>query len=96
MSLLRANGGGVFSLAGIKSLPIVFIHCGGLCGGDRGAKTSVKQEDIGLLAEDNDIPSIPVDGLDLAAVYRVAHESVLRARRGGGPTLIECKPYRIV
>lgn len=35
------------------------------------------------------IPVIRVDGLDTVGVYRVAHESITRAREGGGPTIIE-------
>jgi hypothetical protein len=31
-------------------------------------------------------PSIPVDTQDVIAMYRVAHESIARARDGGGPT----------
>lgn len=33
-------------------------------------------------------PSIPVDARDVIAVYRVAHESIARAREGSGPTHI--------
>jgi len=33
-------------------------------------------------------PSIPVDAHDVIAMYRVAHESIERARDGGGPTHI--------
>ena len=33
-------------------------------------------------------PSIPVDTQDVIALYRVAHESITRARDGGGPTHI--------
>jgi TPP-dependent pyruvate/acetoin dehydrogenase alpha subunit len=36
---------------------------------------------------------IPVDGNDVVALYRVAQESIQRARRGVGPTLIDCKPW---
>jgi TPP-dependent pyruvate/acetoin dehydrogenase alpha subunit len=36
---------------------------------------------------------IPVDGDDVVAIYRVAQEAILRARRGVGPTLIDCKPW---
>ncbi len=39
------------------------------------------------------IYGIPVDGNDVVAVYRVAQESIQRARRGVGPTLIDCKPW---
>ena len=38
---------------------------------------------------------IPVDGADVVAVYRVATESISHARRGNGPTLIDCLPYCI-
>src|SRR6185295_18383362 len=34
------------------------------------------------------------DGMDAIAVYEAAHEAVARARRGDGPTLLECKTYR--
>ncbi len=37
------------------------------------------------------VPGITVDGNDVVAVYRVAEESVRRAREGHGPTLIDCK-----
>lgn len=36
---------------------------------------------------------IPVDGNDVVAIYRVAHEAIQRARRGVGPTIIDCKPW---
>ena len=40
------------------------------------------------------IPGVVVDGMDVVAVYEVAKEAVARARRGEGPTLLECKTYR--
>jgi TPP-dependent pyruvate/acetoin dehydrogenase alpha subunit len=36
-----------------------------------------------------------VDGNDVLDVYRAAREAVGRARRGEGPTLIECKTMRM-
>ncbi len=41
------------------------------------------------------MPGVLVDGNDLFAVYRAAREAVDRARRGGGPTLIEALTYRV-
>lgn len=41
-------------------------------------------------------PVITVDGNDVVAVYRVAQESIERARQGGGPTLIESRPFHNV
>lgn len=39
------------------------------------------------------IYGIPVDGDDVVAICRVAQEAIQRARRGAGPTLIDCKPW---
>lgn len=36
------------------------------------------------------MPRIPVDAHDVIAMYRVAHESIARAREGSGPTRILC------
>lgn len=41
------------------------------------------------------IPGKAVDGNDVLAVCEVTREAVARARRGAGPTLIECKTYRL-
>ncbi|MGC8549632.1 MAG: hypothetical protein ACP5M4_08020 [Acidobacteriaceae bacterium] len=38
-----------------------------------------------------DVPCIPVDTHDAVALYRVAQETILRARNHGGPSLIDCK-----
>lgn len=35
-------------------------------------------------------PSIPVDGNDVVAVFRVTQEAIRRAREGHGPAVIEC------
>jgi len=41
------------------------------------------------------MPGIAVDGNDILAVYQAAKEAVDRARRGDGPTLIECLTLRM-
>jgi pyruvate dehydrogenase E1 component alpha subunit len=38
---------------------------------------------------------IQVDGNDVFAVYRAAHQALERAREGGGPAFIECLTYRL-
>jgi hypothetical protein len=42
------------------------------------------------VAESMYMPVIPVDAGDVVAMYRVAHESIARARQSGGPTRILC------
>jgi pyruvate dehydrogenase E1 component alpha subunit len=41
------------------------------------------------------IPGIQVDGNDIFAVYAATKEAVDRARKGEGPSLIECYTYRL-
>jgi len=40
------------------------------------------------------IPSYRVDGNNVIEVYTVARKAVNNARRGGGPSFIECRTYR--
>jgi len=42
----------------------------------------------------DEVPIMTVDANDVVANYRVAFESISRARRGRGPTLINCIPFR--
>lgn len=48
---------------------------------------------IGRLAQRSGIPAMATDRNDAVAIYRVAQESLGRARSGGGPALIECAPF---
>jgi len=40
------------------------------------------------------MPGFEVDGADVFAVYDAAAGAIARARRGDGPTLLECKAFR--
>jgi TPP-dependent pyruvate/acetoin dehydrogenase alpha subunit len=77
------------TFASEKELPILFVcqEMVKLDGGTRDA-ASVKSRAFG-------VPAISVDGNDAVAVYRVASESISRARIGRGPTLIDCQSFRI-
>lgn len=54
------------------------------------AAETLAQEGLG-----HGIPGMQVDGNDILAVWVAAHEAVERARRGEGPSLIECLTYRL-
>jgi TPP-dependent pyruvate/acetoin dehydrogenase alpha subunit len=62
--------------AGVQKLPIVYVYSG----------TPAKN----IQAYSFGFPVIPVDGSDVVAVYRVAHECTIRAREDGGPSIIAC------
>jgi TPP-dependent pyruvate/acetoin dehydrogenase alpha subunit len=82
------------NLASIWKLPVVFV-----CENNGFAQTTPSHyhcaaEDIADRATAYNMPGFVVDGTDVFAVYEAAWEAVARARRGDGPTLIECKAFR--
>ena len=50
--------------------------------------------DIAAHAGAYGMPGVIVDGNDVLAVHAATGEAVARARRGDGPSLLECKTYR--
>jgi TPP-dependent pyruvate/acetoin dehydrogenase alpha subunit len=83
------------NLACIHKLPAVFI-----CNNNQYAySTPLSQqmpvENVADRAPAYGIPGIVVDGNDAIAVYRTARTAIERARQGLGPTLLECKTFRM-
>ncbi len=78
----------------VNDLPIVFVCQNNMWAESVSLKLQTKVQDIALKAQAYGFPGITVDGNDVVAVYRVASEAIARARKGAGPTLIECKTYR--
>ena len=78
--------------AAAQDLPMIFVWAHNL--GMKTRPNSKLLEEISTRAQACNIPAIPVDGNDVVAVYRVAFESVQRARNGGGPTVIEAHTHR--
>lgn len=82
------------NMAAIWNLPVVFV-----CENNGFAEsTSVKYASgSNTIAERSvayGIPGVRVEGKDLVAVYEAAGEAIDRARRGEGPTILECVTYR--
>jgi pyruvate dehydrogenase E1 component alpha subunit len=88
-------------LAANKSLPIIFVVEDNPWTDPASFEANEEEQDStagfdpGGKARSNGFPIITVDANDVVAVYRVAYESVERARQGGGPVLVEGKPYRL-
>jgi pyruvate dehydrogenase E1 component alpha subunit len=53
------------------------------------------KENIADLAFGYGMPGVVVDGQDVVAVYEAIQAAVDRARAGEGPSMVECKTYRI-
>lgn len=83
------------NMAGVMKLPVIFI-----CNNNGFAfSTPVeKQFAIKNLAERGPAYGMPgrtIDGNDVLVVYWAAGEAISRARRGEGPSFLECKTFRM-
>jgi pyruvate dehydrogenase E1 component alpha subunit len=82
------------NMAAAWKLPVVYVCENNLYGISVDIRKVTATKDIAIRAKAYDIPGILVDGNDVLEVYRVTKEAVERARKGEGPSLIECKTYR--
>jgi len=82
------------NLAAIWKLPVIFLCENNGYGATTPASTVMSVKDVAERAQAYAIPGSIVDGQDVLAVYAHVREAVERARRGGGPALIEAKTYR--
>jgi acetoin:2,6-dichlorophenolindophenol oxidoreductase subunit alpha len=82
------------NMASIWDLPVVFVCENNLYGLGTNQAKHQNITDISIRATSYGMPGVIVDGNDVDAVYEAAMEAVERARKGEGPTLIECKTYR--
>jgi acetoin:2,6-dichlorophenolindophenol oxidoreductase subunit alpha len=93
-----ANNEGAFhesiNMAAIWKLPVLFVCENNGYGMSVSTKRSTAVADVATRAAGYDIPGVIVDGNDFAAVAEASFLATERARRGEGPTLIECKTYR--
>ena len=83
------------NMASIWDLPVVFVCENNCYGMFTHEKLHCRVDDIADRASAYNIPGVAVDGNDITAVYEAAGEAIKRAREGKGPTLLECKTYRI-
>jgi len=76
--------------AGAHKLPILYVVKGAAANSPAAGSQNAHLDDFSFMARDYGFPGIIVDGGDVVAVWRVAQESLHRARNGAGPTLIDC------
>lgn len=82
------------NMASAWKLPVIFVCENNLYAMGTRQSRIMNIEDIADRAASYGIPGVSVDGNDVLAVYGAACIATERARRGEGPTLIECKTYR--
>jgi TPP-dependent pyruvate/acetoin dehydrogenase alpha subunit len=75
------------TFAGGHNLPFLFVSLSG----PNASEEIAWAEALSMKGKKYSLPLIAVDGYDVVAVYRVASEAIAHARKGHGPTLIDCR-----
>jgi TPP-dependent pyruvate/acetoin dehydrogenase alpha subunit len=83
------------NLAAILQLPVIFLCENNRYAIDTPTSKSMLIDDIAVRAESYGFPGMVIDGNDVLAVYQAVDQAAIRARSGEGPTLLECKTYRM-
>ena len=83
------------NMAGVMKLPVVFI-----CNNNGYAfSTPVEKQfavrSLSIRGPAYGMPGKTIDGNDVVVVYRAVGNAVARARRGEGPSFLECKTFRM-
>ncbi|MER3409007.1 MAG: pyruvate dehydrogenase [Thermoleophilia bacterium] len=94
-SSARGDAHEAMNLAGVRRLPVVFV-----CDNNQWAYSTPTYleyavERLADRAQAYGFEGVLVDGTDVLAVYREAKRAIEKARRGGGPTLLECLTLRM-
>jgi len=82
------------NLASAWDLPVIFVCENNLYAMGTSQKDVSNIKDIADRAKGYGIPGVIADGQDVLDVYKKAKVAVERAKKGEGPTLLECKTYR--
>src|SRR5512132_3439038 len=82
------------NFAGVQRLPIVFVCENNLYAYSVPLEKSMAIDDVADRAESYGFDGVAINGNDVLAVYQASLGAIARARKGDGPTLIECKTYR--
>jgi len=82
------------NFAGVQQLPIVFVCENNQYAYSVPLEKTMAIDDVAIRAEGYGFDGVAINGNDVLAVYQATQGALARARRGEGPTLIECKTYR--
>jgi TPP-dependent pyruvate/acetoin dehydrogenase alpha subunit len=83
------------NLAAVQKAPVVFI-----CNNNQYAYSTPLEKQMAVAsvadrAQAYGMPGVSIDGNDVLAVYEATRSAIARARTGGGPSLIECRTFRM-
>jgi len=83
------------NFAMLKKLPIVYVCENNLYSVFSHLNKRQATDDIHRRFEGLSVPGHCADGNNVIEVYRTAGKAIDNARRGGGPSFIECRTYRL-
>jgi len=83
------------NLAALWNLPVIFVCENNLYGFSTPASKTVSAKNIADRGLAYNIPGEIIDGNDVIAVYKSAAKAVKKAKESKGPTLLECRTYRL-
>jgi TPP-dependent pyruvate/acetoin dehydrogenase alpha subunit len=82
------------NLATAWKVPVVFVCENNLYGISVSIKEACALDRLADRSAGYGMPGVCVDGNDVLAVREAVNDAVKRARKGEGPTLVECQTYR--
>jgi TPP-dependent pyruvate/acetoin dehydrogenase alpha subunit len=82
------------NIAALWKLPIVFVCENNQYAANNAVAVQHPRVDVAAHAAPYDMLGVVVDGNDVLEVHARTSDAVARARRGDGPSLLECKTYR--
>jgi len=82
------------NFASLKKLPVIFVCDNNLYSTHMPISACLADTCIYKKAEIFNMPGIRIDGNNVFEVFRAAKRAIKDARRGNGPTLLECMTYR--
>ncbi len=83
------------NFASIHKLPVVYICNNNQYAYSTPLELQMAVKNVADRAVAYDIPGVVIDGNDVLAVYAATRRAIERARAGLGPTLLECKTFRM-
>jgi pyruvate dehydrogenase E1 component alpha subunit len=82
------------NLAAVYRLPVIFVCENNFYSSHMHLSERRAKDNIHKSGEAQGLPGRRLDGNDVVGVYQATAAAVRRARKGAGPTLLECRTYR--
>jgi acetoin:2,6-dichlorophenolindophenol oxidoreductase subunit alpha len=83
------------NMAALWKLPVIFLCENNKYGMSVSTERSMAVADVATRAVGYNMEGVIVDGNRIEDVAEAVQTAITKARKGGGPTLVECKTYRI-